>query len=126
MLRARPLEGNVVVVARRGRVVARRRARGVGATACFLERPDVEAVEEEVPETPDDDEEMEPADEEVESVQDQVQPTPVVSDGEKTSSSSDDVILCPACQQKLKVPYDRRPVRARCPACKCEFRALKG
>ena len=53
----------------------------------------------------------------------------VMSDPEpeedKTSSSSDDVIKCPDCEQKLKVPYDRRPVRARCPACKCEFRALK-
>ena len=44
---------------------------------------------------------------------------------EKSSASSDDVIKCPDCEQKLKVPYDRRPVRARCPACKCEFRALK-
>ena len=93
--------------------------------ACAQTFP-VEAVEEEVPETPDVDEEMEQADEEVESVQDQAHPTPVVSDEEKTSSSSDDVILCPACQQKLKVPYDRRPVRARCPACKSEFRAMKG
>jgi hypothetical protein len=44
---------------------------------------------------------------------------------ELTSASSDDVIRCPDCDQKLKVPYDRRPVRARCPSCKSEFRALK-
>ena len=93
--------------------------------ACAQTFP-VEAVEVEVSETPDVDEEIEKVEEEVESVPDQAQPTPVVSDEEKTSSSSDDVILCPDCQQKLKVPYDRRPVRARCPACKCEFRALKG
>ena len=44
---------------------------------------------------------------------------------EKQSSSSSDIIHCPDCQQKLKVPYDRRPVRARCPACKSEFLATK-
>ncbi len=54
------------------------------------------------------------------------EPEPVRTDEEKTSSSSDDVIHCPDCEQKLKVPYNRRPVRARCPACKCEFRALQG
>ena len=50
--------------------------------------------------------------------------TPVTI-AEKTSTSNDDVIRCPDCEQKLKVPYDRRPIRARCPACKCEFRALQ-
>ena len=44
---------------------------------------------------------------------------------EKQSSSGGDVIHCPDCEQKLKVPYERRPVRARCPACKCEFLAKK-
>ena len=44
---------------------------------------------------------------------------------EKQSSSSSDVIHCPDCDQKLKVPYNRRPVRARCPACKSEFLATK-
>ena len=44
---------------------------------------------------------------------------------EKQSSSSSDVIHCPDCEQKLKVPYNRRPVRARCPACKSEFLATK-
>lgn len=93
--------------------------------ACAQTFP-VEAVEEEVPETPDVEDEIESVEDSVESVTEETQPTPVVSGGAKTSSSSDDVILCPDCQQKLKVPYDRRPVRARCPACKCEFRALKG
>ncbi|MED5486836.1 MAG: hypothetical protein VYB40_03940, partial [Candidatus Thermoplasmatota archaeon] len=46
-------------------------------------------------------------------------------DNEKESSSTDDIIRCPDCSQKLKVPYDRRPIRARCPACRCEFRALR-
>ena len=44
---------------------------------------------------------------------------------EKQSASGGDVIHCPDCEQKLKVPYERRPVRARCPACKCEFLAKK-
>ena len=52
-----------------------------------------------------------------------VEPEPVQR--EMSSSSDNDVILCPDCDQKLKVPYDRRPVQARCPACKCQFRALK-
>lgn len=51
------------------------------------------------------------------------EPEPVQS--EMSSSSDNDVILCPDCNQKLKVPYERRPVKARCPACKCQFRALK-
>ena len=77
-------------------------------------------VEEHPPEI----EEEEPIEETVESVEQE--PAPVHSDDEKTSTSSDDIIHCPDCEQKLKVPYDRRPVRARCPACKCEFRALQG
>ena len=49
----------------------------------------------------------------------------VEEEQQKESSSSGDVIHCPDCEQKLKVPYNRRPVRARCPACKCEFLATK-
>ena len=41
-----------------------------------------------------------------------------------TSSSSTDIVKCPDCASKLRVPLDKRPVRARCPACKVEFRAL--
>ena len=97
--------------------------------ACAQTFP-VEAAEEEVEESPEVEDEIEPVEdsveESVESVTEVAQPTPVVAKGENKSSSSDDVIHCPDCQQKLKVPYDRRPVRARCPACKCEFRALKG
>ena len=93
--------------------------------ACAQTFP-VQGIEEEVHETIDVEDEIEMAEESVESPTEETQPAPVVSDETKTSSSPDDVILCPDCQQKLKVPYDRRPVRARCPACKCEFRALKG
>jgi len=101
--------------------------------ACAQTFP-VEATEEEiVEEMPDLDDEMEEIEEDtIESVDDEpadepeAEPEPITPTGEKESSSSDDVIRCPDCVQKLKVPYDRRPVRARCPACKCEFRALKG
>ena len=92
--------------------------------ACSQTFP-VEAVEEENLETPDIEDEIEMETESTEPPTEEALPTPIVSEQAKTSSSSDDVILCPDCQQKLKVPYDRRPVRARCPACKCEFRALK-
>jgi hypothetical protein len=61
-------------------------------------------------------------DEEVEKIDEKID---VDIEQEKSSSSSDDIIHCPDCEQKLKVPYDRRPVRARCPACKCEFLAKK-
>ena len=93
--------------------------------ACSQTFP-VEAAEEEIPETPDAEDEMEPDTESTAPSTEETIPPPTVSEQAKTSSSSDDVILCPDCQQKLKVPFDRRPVRARCPACKCEFRALKG
>ena len=39
-------------------------------------------------------------------------------------SSSTDIIDCPSCEQTLKVPINRRPVVARCPACMMTFRAL--
>ena len=39
-------------------------------------------------------------------------------------SSPTDIIDCPSCEQTLKVPINRRPVVARCPACMTTFRAL--
>ena len=39
------------------------------------------------------------------------------------SSSSDDILGCPKCARKLKVPYDRRPAKAKCPACQTIFEA---
>lgn len=65
---------------------------------------------------------------EEEIVEDTLVPSEQVEDEheqEKQSASGGDVIHCPDCAQKLKVPYQRRPVRARCPACKCEFLAKK-
>jgi len=39
------------------------------------------------------------------------------------SSSSDDILSCPKCTRSLKVPYERRPAKARCPACETIFEA---
>lgn len=41
-------------------------------------------------------------------------------------ASPTDIIDCPTCEQTLKVPINRRPVVARCPACMTTFRALRG
>ena len=91
--------------------------------ACAQTFP-VEASVKEIPPEVEEDEPVEESPEPIEQESEQ-EPEPVRTDEEKTSSSSDDVIHCPDCEQKLKVPYNRRPVRARCPACKCEFRALQ-
>lgn len=37
--------------------------------------------------------------------------------------SESDILPCPECEVKLRVPMEKRPVRARCPACKTEFMA---
>ena len=42
------------------------------------------------------------------------------------SRSNEDLLDCPQCNQKLRVPIDRRPVNSRCPVCKTEFLAEKG
>ena len=42
------------------------------------------------------------------------------------SSSTDDILPCPSCDQLLKVPLEKRPVMSRCPACRGEFMALRG
>ena len=60
------------------------------------------------------------------------EPEPVtekVSEEEKsdelpTSSSSDDTLACPKCAKTIKVPYERRPAKARCPHCKVVFTAI--
>ena len=41
-----------------------------------------------------------------------------------SSSSTEEILSCPSCEQRLKVPMDRRPVMSRCPACRAEFMAL--
>ncbi len=48
------------------------------------------------------------------------------SDNELWSSSDNDILPCPKCTRKLKVPIDRRPAKARCPACEAIFEARAG
>ena len=59
-------------------------------------------------------------------------PKPKPSESKKTSiddklvsASNTDEIRCPSCGQRLRVPYDKRPVTARCPRCKIKFLAEK-
>ncbi len=40
------------------------------------------------------------------------------------SISLGEILSCPSCEQRLKVPIERRPVMSRCPACRTEFMAL--
>ena len=42
------------------------------------------------------------------------------------SSSDSDILSCPSCEQLLKVPLEKRPIMSRCPACRAEFKALRG
>ena len=42
-----------------------------------------------------------------------------------SSNSGGDEIRCPSCAQRLKVPYDRRPITAKCPRCETKFMAEK-
>ncbi|MED6312231.1 MAG: hypothetical protein VX653_00105 [Candidatus Thermoplasmatota archaeon] len=55
------------------------------------------------------------------------------SDSQEPATSTDliarsmvDLLSCPSCDQSLKVPIERRPVMARCPACRSEFLAEVG
>ena len=41
------------------------------------------------------------------------------------SESDNDILSCPKCTRKLRVPYDKRPAKARCPACETVFEARK-
>ena len=43
-----------------------------------------------------------------------------------SARSMDDLLSCPSCHQTLKIPIDKRPVKARCPACRSEFLAEFG
>jgi uncharacterized Zn finger protein (UPF0148 family) len=45
---------------------------------------------------------------------------------EPVARSQDEILSCPQCDQQLKVPIERRPVRSRCPACRTEFMAEVG
>jgi len=43
-----------------------------------------------------------------------------------SARSMDDLLSCPSCDQTLKIPINKRPVKARCPACRSEFLAEVG
>jgi uncharacterized paraquat-inducible protein A len=45
---------------------------------------------------------------------------------EPVARSYEEILSCPQCDQQLKVPIERRPVRSRCPACRTEFMAEVG
>ena len=45
---------------------------------------------------------------------------------EISARSMDDLLSCPSCDQTLKIPINKRPVKARCPACRSEFLAEFG
>ena len=49
----------------------------------------------------------------------------ITVDEDLWASSSEDILGCPSCSRKLKVPFDRRPAKARCPACETIFEARK-
>jgi hypothetical protein len=58
-------------------------------------------------------------------------PIPKVSDKINNNSalesySESDLLPCPRCEQTLRVPLDKRPIRSRCPACRAEFIAKLG
>lgn len=46
-----------------------------------------------------------------------------VTNDDLWSSSDNDILGCPKCERKLKVPYEKRPAKARCPACETIFEA---
>jgi len=58
-----------------------------------------------------------------ENTQDEPEPESDSSDEDLWSSSDNDILGCPKCTRKLKVPFDRRPAKARCPACETIFEA---
>ena len=45
---------------------------------------------------------------------------------EPVARSLEEILSCPQCDQKLRIPIERRPVRSRCPACRTEFMAEVG
>jgi uncharacterized CHY-type Zn-finger protein len=49
-----------------------------------------------------------------------------IATSEPVARSHEEILSCPKCDQKLKIPIERRPVRSRCPACRTEFMAEVG
>ncbi len=61
--------------------------------------------------------------EEIEQDKDEESPSDDLEDSEPWASSDNDILGCPKCTRKLKVPYEKRPAKARCPACETIFEA---
>ena len=59
-------------------------------------------------------------------IEEQVEKENVSEDKFLNSSSDSDILSCPSCEQLLKVPLEKRPIMSRCPACRTEFKALRG
>ncbi len=73
--------------------------------------------------------EEEPHSSAVPSPPSQVHPTSSITEPQSSgpmARSMTDLLECPSCDQTLKVPIERRPVKARCPACRSEFIAEVG
>ena len=63
---------------------------------------------------------------EEENIETQIDSSPTPTSQEISARSVDDLLSCPSCDQTLKIPINRRPVKARCPACRSEFLAEVG
>ena len=61
--------------------------------------------------------------EEIEQDPDEDSPPEDLDDSEPWASSDNDILGCPKCTRNLKVPYGKRPAKARCPACETIFEA---
>ena len=59
-------------------------------------------------------------------IEEQVEKKNVTEEKLLNSSSDSDILSCPSCEQLLKVPLEKRPIMSRCPACRTEFKALRG
>ena len=62
-----------------------------------------------------------------EDISDNTSESPMLQSTKEISARSmDDLLSCPSCDQTLKIPINKRPVKARCPACRSEFLAEVG
>ena len=63
-------------------------------------------------------------DEELYDLEGKEEITEIEESDEIVVSSNSDILGCPSCSSKLRVPMEKRPATARCPACKTEFKAV--
>jgi uncharacterized CHY-type Zn-finger protein len=53
-------------------------------------------------------------------------PDPEPAPSWPVARSTEEILSCPECDQRLRIRLDRRPVHSRCPACRTEFIAELG